>query len=89
MGAYRQAYERSMHDPEGFWRDAAASVDWARAPDRILDSSAAPLYHWFPDAELNTCQSTTAPSRASSARIPIGICATRSRSSPARSGGWA
>ncbi len=55
MGAYRQAYERSMHDPEGFWRDAAASVDWARAPDRILDSSAAPLYHWFPDAELNTC----------------------------------
>jgi propionyl-CoA synthetase len=55
MGAYRQAYERSMHDPEGFWRDAAASVDWTRAPDRILDSSAAPLYRWFPDAELNTC----------------------------------
>jgi propionyl-CoA synthetase len=55
MGAYRQAYERSMHDPEGFWRDAAAAVDWIRSPDRILDGSAAPLYRWFPDAELNTC----------------------------------
>jgi propionyl-CoA synthetase len=55
MSAYRQAYERSMHDPEGFWRDAAAAVDWARDPDRILDGSAAPLYRWFPDAQLNTC----------------------------------
>ena len=55
MGAYRQAYERSMHDPDGFWRDAAAAVDWVRAPDRILDGSAAPLYRWFPDARLNTC----------------------------------
>jgi propionyl-CoA synthetase len=55
MGAYRQAYERSMHDPDGFWRDAAAAVDWVRAPDRILDGGAAPLYRWFPDARLNTC----------------------------------
>src|ERR1700748_3390461 len=23
MGDYRQAYQRSMDDPEGFWRDAA------------------------------------------------------------------
>jgi acetyl-CoA synthetase len=44
-----------MDDPEGFWRDAATGVDWVRAPDRILDASAAPLYRWFPDAQLNTC----------------------------------
>ncbi|MEV4480298.1 propionyl-CoA synthetase [Micromonospora coxensis] len=55
MGAYREAYERSIADPEGFWRDAAADVDWHRPPRRILDDSAAPLYRWFPDAELNTC----------------------------------
>ena len=55
MGAYRSAYERSLADPEGFWRDAAADLDWHRAPERILDGDAAPLYRWFPDGVLNTC----------------------------------
>jgi propionyl-CoA synthetase len=55
MGDYRQAYERSIADPDGFWRDAAGAIDWIRAPERILDDSAAPIYRWFPDAELNTC----------------------------------
>ncbi|TDC66413.1 propionyl-CoA synthetase [Micromonospora sp. KC207] len=55
MGAYRAAYERSIADPTGFWRDAAAEIDWHRAPRRILDDSRAPLYRWFPDGELNTC----------------------------------
>ncbi|MEV7623203.1 propionyl-CoA synthetase [Actinoplanes sp. NPDC089786] len=55
MGDYRQAYERSMRDPIGFWRDAAEAIDWVRAPERILDDSAAPIYRWYPDAELNTC----------------------------------
>jgi propionyl-CoA synthetase len=55
MGVYRQVYERSMADPEGFWRDAAAGIDWVRPPERILDDSAAPIYRWYPDAELNTC----------------------------------
>ncbi len=55
MGDYRQAYERSIRDPEGFWRDAAAAIDWDRPPGRILDDTAAPIYRWFPDARLNTC----------------------------------
>ncbi|GIM96581.1 propionyl-CoA synthetase [Paractinoplanes toevensis] len=55
MGDYRRAYERSVTDPEGFWRDAAALIDWVTPPGRILDDSAAPLYRWFPGAELNTC----------------------------------
>jgi propionyl-CoA synthetase len=55
MGAYQEAYDRSLHDPEGFWREAAAGVDWIEPPQRILDDSAAPLYRWFPDATLNTC----------------------------------
>ena len=55
MGEYRQAYERSVQDPEGFWRDAAAGVDWVRAPERILDDTAAPIYRWYPHAQLNTC----------------------------------
>ena len=55
MGEYRAAYDRSMQDPAGFWRDAAAAIDWARPPERILDESAAPIYRWYPDATLNTC----------------------------------
>jgi propionyl-CoA synthetase len=55
MGDYRQAYDRSLRDPEGFWRDAAEAIDWDVPPGRILDDSAAPLYRWFPDARLNTC----------------------------------
>jgi len=55
MGEYRQAYERSIDDPAGFWRDAAAGIDWIRPPEQILDVSVAPLYRWYPDAVLNTC----------------------------------
>ncbi|MFC7533306.1 propionyl-CoA synthetase [Actinoplanes sp. GCM10030250] len=55
MGAYRQAYDRSITDPEGFWRAASTAIDWHREPTRILDDSEAPIFRWFPDAELNTC----------------------------------
>ena len=55
MGAYRDTYERSLSDPDRFWRDAAAGVDWERMPIRVLDGDRPPFYRWFPDAELNTC----------------------------------
>lgn len=51
MGAYADAYQRSRTDPEGFWLDAAAAVDWDRAPTAALDESG----RWFPDGVLNTC----------------------------------
>ncbi|HAY86121.1 MAG TPA: propionyl-CoA synthetase, partial [Micrococcus luteus] len=53
-GAYADAHARSLRDPEGFWLDAARAIDWTVAPTRALDDSAAPLYRWFPDGELNT-----------------------------------
>jgi propionyl-CoA synthetase len=55
MGAYEEQYRRSLEDPEGFWLDAAAAIDWEQAPTRALDDSAAPLYRWYPDGVLNTC----------------------------------
>ncbi|MET7934142.1 propionyl-CoA synthetase [Streptomyces sp. NPDC005322] len=54
MGAYDETYHRSLEDPEGFWLDAAAALDWTRPPTRALDDSRAPLLRWFPDGELNT-----------------------------------
>ncbi|MCC3290665.1 AMP-binding protein [Arthrobacter sp. zg-Y1110] len=53
-GAYERAYARSSTDPEGFWLGAAALVDWDTPPARALEDARAPLYSWYPDAELNT-----------------------------------
>jgi propionyl-CoA synthetase len=55
MSGLAETHRRSLEAPEEFWREAAAAIDWYRAPDRILDDSRAPFYRWFPDAELNTC----------------------------------
>jgi propionyl-CoA synthetase len=55
MGAYQDAYNASIRQPDTFWRKAAQSIDWDVEPSRILDDSQAPLYRWFPDAHLNTC----------------------------------
>lgn len=52
---YREVYERSIKDPDGFWLEAARGIDWVSPPTKALDDSQAPLYRWFPDAELNTC----------------------------------
>lgn len=55
MGAYAEAYRRALDDPEGFWGEAAAAIDWDRRWDRVLDDSNAPFYRWFAGARLNTC----------------------------------
>jgi propionyl-CoA synthetase len=55
MGRYAEAYRRSLADPEGFWADAAAGIDWFAPWERVLDDSAAPFYRWFAGGRLNTC----------------------------------
>jgi propionyl-CoA synthetase len=55
MGSYHDTYRRWREDPEGFWGERAAAIDWERAPTRVLDDSRAPLYAWYPDGVLNTC----------------------------------
>jgi propionyl-CoA synthetase len=50
-----EEHRRSLADPEGFWGEAAAAIDWERPWDRVLDRSREPLYRWFPGARLNTC----------------------------------
>jgi propionyl-CoA synthetase len=53
---YHEVFQASIDDPEAFWAEAARAVTWTRPPTRILDDSNPPLYRWFPDAELNTCE---------------------------------
>jgi propionyl-CoA synthetase len=52
---YEDAHRRSLEDPEGFWGEAAESIDWYRKWDRVLDDSNAPFYRWFAGGEVNTC----------------------------------
>jgi propionyl-CoA synthetase len=55
LGEYDEVFRASVADPEKFWLDAAAGIDWHRAPTRALDASRPPFYRWFPDGELNIC----------------------------------
>ncbi|MEN8584308.1 AMP-binding protein [Burkholderia sp. RS01] len=52
--SYRDAYGRSLAEPDRFWLEAAAGVSWSRAPQQAVDSTRAPLYGWYPDGVLNT-----------------------------------
>ncbi len=55
---YQQLYERSLNDPDGFWLEQAASLDWFTNPTKALeytwDTRARKIEHkWFADGELN------------------------------------
>ena len=50
-----EEHVRSLADPEGFWGEAAAAIDWERRWDCVLDQSRKPFYRWFRGAQLNTC----------------------------------
>jgi propionyl-CoA synthetase len=55
MGAYLDTFSRALQTPEAFWSEQAGLIDWVVRPTKILDSSEAPMYRWFPDGVLNTC----------------------------------
>jgi propionyl-CoA synthetase len=55
MGRFNEVYRHSLEDPEGFWAEAAAAIDWDEPWERVLDNSRAPLYRWFAGARLNSC----------------------------------
>ncbi|SFU08950.1 propionate-CoA ligase PrpE [Sedimentitalea nanhaiensis] len=53
--SYAEVYESWKSDPEGFWMEAAKSIDWIEPPSRALNADNAPLYTWFDDGMVNTC----------------------------------
>src|ERR1700687_1559999 len=52
---YAEAHCRSLADPDGFWAEAAAGIDWDRRWDKVLDDSNQPFCLWFRGGRLNTC----------------------------------
>src|SRR5260370_10036232 len=55
MTGYAETYRRSLAEPEAFWAEAAAAIDWEQRWDRVLDDRRPPFYRWFAGARLNTC----------------------------------
>ena len=53
-GRYDQIHARSLGDPEGFWAEAAAALDWEKRWDKVFDASKPPFYRWFAGARCNT-----------------------------------
>ncbi|RVQ65984.1 acetate--CoA ligase [Croceicoccus ponticola] len=53
---YDAMYARSLDDPDGFWADQAARLDWVTVPTKIADWSFDPVdIKWFTDGQLNIC----------------------------------
>jgi propionyl-CoA synthetase len=55
VGRFEGERRRSLEEPDAFWGEAAASIDWTEPWQRVLDESRAPLYRWFTGGRLNTC----------------------------------
>ncbi|MEO2175948.1 MAG: AMP-binding protein, partial [bacterium] len=51
---YLEEYNRSINDPEGFWRQKAKMIDWYKFPETILGRDKNDNEAWFTDGELNT-----------------------------------
>ncbi|MEO6538353.1 MAG: AMP-binding protein, partial [Ferruginibacter sp.] len=51
---YREAYKKSVDDPEGFWGDIASEFTWSRKWNKVLEwNFKEPKIEWFKDGKLN------------------------------------
>jgi hypothetical protein len=50
---YEALYRRSLKDPQAFWAERAAELEWFRPWDRVLDDSEKPFYKWFTGGKTN------------------------------------
>ena len=52
---YHEVYARWQRDPQGFWCEAAADIDWFEKPKATFDPKAGIYGRWFPGGVCNTC----------------------------------
>jgi propionyl-CoA synthetase len=55
MSRYDEVYGRWRKDPEGFWAEAAADIDWVKPYQKVFDPGTPPFSRWFTGGEVNTC----------------------------------
>ena len=52
---YQSLYQRSLANPEGFWREQAVAIHWYKFPKTILSKEKDGLYRWYKGGKMNTC----------------------------------
>ena len=52
---YHEVYARWQRDPQGFWGEAAADIDWIEKPKTVFDPTAGVYGRWFVGGVCNTC----------------------------------
>ena len=52
---FSKIYEKSIKEPENFWKEAANDIFWFKKPSKILNKSNPPFYKWYEDGVSNTC----------------------------------
>lgn len=55
MTSYKDFHARSLNDPDAFWTEQAARIDWVKPFKRVCDFSKPPFAKWFVGGETNLC----------------------------------
>ena len=56
LDEYKELYQRSIDDPEGFWGEMAEQLDWYKKWDRVLvEDFKEGKHEWFVGGKLNVC----------------------------------
>src|SRR5512141_579303 len=55
MTTYKEFHDKSVRDPQGFWADEAALIDWKKPFSQVLDHSRPPFAKWFVGGTTNLC----------------------------------
>ncbi len=55
MASYQEFHQRSIEEPEAFWAEQAALIDWQQPFDKVLDYSRPPFARWFVSGTTNLC----------------------------------
>jgi acetyl-CoA synthetase len=53
MSRYFTEYEKSLKEPEEFWKEKSKIIDWFKPFEKVLDDTRKPFYRWFIDGKLN------------------------------------
>ena len=54
MTAYKELYDKSVKDPEGFWAEQAERLDWYKKWDKVADNDLTKAQiKWFEGGKLN------------------------------------
>jgi propionyl-CoA synthetase len=55
MTTYQEFYQRSINQPDAFWREQAELVDWHTPFGQVCDFTRPPFAKWFVGGETNLC----------------------------------